>query len=130
MKLLADYFALEKQIHDYFGYKEDWVVIPLDDATDSYWMLKQDEDGKGFVVYSKEPLTEESIRAGNNIYSSVIYTQRFLPRWVYRAPDHTMVCVDTRCDGNKFLRVFTNANEQKDERLLALYEQCWKETLQ
>jgi hypothetical protein len=36
MQLLKDYFALQQQIHDYFGYEEDWVTIPLDDATDMY----------------------------------------------------------------------------------------------
>lgn len=33
MKLLNEYFKLQKEIYDYFGYKEDWVVIPIDDAS-------------------------------------------------------------------------------------------------
>lgn len=32
MKLLDDYFALQQQIFDHFGYREGWRVIPLDDA--------------------------------------------------------------------------------------------------
>ncbi len=37
MKLLKEYFELQTKIHDYFGYEEDWKVIPLEDSTDFYW---------------------------------------------------------------------------------------------
>lgn len=30
MKQLDEYFKLQKEIYDYFGYKEDWVVIPIE----------------------------------------------------------------------------------------------------
>lgn len=33
MKLLAQYFQIQQQIFDYFGYAENWRVIPLDDQT-------------------------------------------------------------------------------------------------
>jgi hypothetical protein len=46
-------------------------------------------------------------------YAAEIYTQRFLPKWVYRGAEYTMVCVDTRTDGNKFLMVFDNKKEIK-----------------
>jgi hypothetical protein len=46
-------------------------------------------------------------------YSNEIYTQRFLPKWVYRTDDYTMICVDTHVDGNKFLQIFDNAKEVK-----------------
>jgi hypothetical protein len=36
MKLLTQYFALQKQIYEYFGYTEDWKTIPLDDSTEYY----------------------------------------------------------------------------------------------
>ena len=33
MELLDRYFALQAEIFAYFGYVEDWRVIPLDDLT-------------------------------------------------------------------------------------------------
>ena len=47
-------------------------------------------------------------------YSDEIYTQQSLKKWVYRADDYTMVCVDTHTDGNQFLRIFDNAKERPE----------------
>jgi hypothetical protein len=125
MQLLDDYFKLQEQIYRYFGYVEDWVVIPLDDATDVYWHLTGEQDGEAYYCYDKENL-EKLIAAdmhldgegvdGDDVYSDEIYTQRFLPKWVYRGQDFTMVCVDTHTDGNKFLRVFDNVKEVKMQK--------------
>lgn len=125
MQLLKDYFKLEQAIHDYFGYVEDWVTIPLDDHTDDYWMIAGPEDTNSAVVYSPDPLTIESVEAGNTIYSGRIYTQRFLHKWVYRAEDYTMVCVDTRVDGNKYLMIFDNSKETKEPSLAKAYNDRW-----
>lgn len=111
MDLLREYFDLQEQIYDYFGYKEDWVVIPLEDSTEYYWYVQQDERGYGTVSFSSKPLTAELISEGAEFYQHEIYTQRFLSKWVYRAEDYTMICVDTRTDGNKFLQVFDNSKE-------------------
>lgn len=48
------------------------------------------------------------------MYSNEIYTQRFLPKWVYRGKDYTMICVDTHTDGNKFLQIFDNSKEIRE----------------
>ncbi len=125
MKLLEEYFALQEKIHSHFGYKEDWVAIPLDDQTSRYWMLMQRPDGGGKVVYSDVPITEAVMLAGDEIYSAQIYTQRFLPKWVYRAEDYTMVCADTRCDGNKFLMIFDNQKEYSGCDLTEIYNRRW-----
>ena len=107
MELLNQYFEIQKQIYDYFGYVEDWVVIPLDDCTECYWYITDEQNGE--VVYAK---TEEELKSETgDYYANEIYTQRFLPKWVYRAKDYTMVCVDTHTDGNKFLQVFDNSKE-------------------
>ena len=105
MKLLDDYFRLQEKIYEHFGYAEDWVVIPLDDSREYYWQLLPDS-----VRYSEsiEKLQDED---AGEYYENEIYTQRFLPKYVYRAKDYTMICVDTHTDGNKFLQVFDNANE-------------------
>lgn len=127
MQLLNKYKEIEQQIHDYFGYKEDWVVIPLDDQTGRHWGLLENERGGGSVFWfhpGVEP-TLEVIKKGQEIYSGEIYTQRFLPKWVYRASGHTMVCVDTHTDGNKFLMIFDNDKEIKDTELRKAYSENW-----
>jgi len=124
MEQLKKYFELQKEIYDYFGYVEDWVVIPLEDHTDCHWMIVGDER-TGTCVFSHKQFDEDLISAGKEIYSGPIYTQRFLPTWVYRADDYTMVSVDTMTDGNKFLMVFDNSKECIDEDMKELYLQYW-----
>ena len=111
MKKLDEYFKLQKEIYDYFGYVEDWVVIPIDDAREYFWKLDQSFEGSGEVKFAcyKDEITKE-----DSTYSNSIYTQRFLKKWVYRGKDFTMVCVDTHTDGNKFLQIFDNKKEIKD----------------
>jgi len=123
---LDDYFKLREKVFEYFGYREDWRKIPLDDARGTHWLLIQDENGRGYVVFSDKPLTRELILEGD-IYGNEIYTQRFLPKWVYRAEDFTMICVDTHTDGNQFLSVFDNSMEVDDDELRALYVRKWVE---
>lgn len=109
MQLLDQYFEIQQQIYDHFDYVEDWVVIPIDDRRESYWVLTQQE-----VWYS--PSREDLIAHNeDNIYSDEIYTQRFLPKWVYEAPDYTMICVDTYTDGNKFLAIYDNQKRLRDK---------------
>lgn len=112
MKLLDEYNSVRQAIFDYFGYKEDWVVLPLDDARDFFWQLDQSESGGGEVRYA---FTREDLLdiAAGNYYDSSIYTQQFLPKWVYRGPEFTMIVVDTHTDGNKFLQIFDNSKEVK-----------------
>ena len=116
MQLLKDYYALEKQIHDYFGYVEDWVTIPLDDSTDMHWRIIGGE-GHGGVVQFAESVDElpNDEHSGGEYYENEIYTQRFLPKWVYRANDYTMICVDTHTDGNRYLQIFDNSKEIKND---------------
>ena len=109
-KTIDEYFKLEKEIHDYFGYQEDWVVIPLDDSREYDWILHEENDGSGYVRFSEEKEKLLNVEAGE-YYEDQIYTQRFLPKWVYRTRDHTLICVDTRVDGNKFIRIFDNKKE-------------------
>ena len=107
MKQLDEYFRLKEEIHNYFGYVEDWVAIPLDDRRSNYWQILGGEGRGGEVQWSPNKDFDDD----NEIYSGAIYTQRFLPKWVYRGPEYTMICVDTQCDGNKFLMVFDNKKE-------------------
>lgn len=101
---LDEYFALQAEVFAYFGYVEDWRVIPLDDRRSMFWRLDTDS-----VTYSPD----ETFKDDNSLYVDEIYTQRHLPKWVYRGTDFTMICVDTHTDGNKFLAIFDNAKERR-----------------
>ena len=104
MKILDQYFDLQQQLFDYFSYVEDWVSIPIDDRREYYWQLNQNTDGSGSVLYAKTKNLYET----DKYYSDSIYTQRFLPKWVYEGKEYTMICVDTHTDGNKFLAIYAN----------------------
>ena len=111
MKLLDDYFELQRQIFKHFGYVQDWRILPLNDARYYYWRL--DGEGPGTIRFAK---TEEALNSGDgDCYENEIYTQRHLPKWVYRADDYTLVAVDTHTDGNQLLQVFDNALERPNQ---------------
>jgi len=119
---LKQYFEIQDEIYKYFGYVEDWVVIPLHYCLNDYWFIDGD-DQNGTVFWSPHSFTTESLEKGETLYSGTIYTQRFLPKWVYRTDDYTMISVDTQCDGNKFLMIFDNKLECKDKTLIE--SNCW-----
>ncbi len=112
MELLDKFNDIKQEIFDYFGYVEDWVKIPLDDAREYFWKLDENEHGGGEVCYAETQTDLDDVDAGN-YYANTIYTQRFLEKWVYRGKDFTMICVDTHTDGNKFLQIFDNSKEVK-----------------
>lgn len=114
MKLLDDYFILKEQLFEYFGYVEDWVVIPIDDARKYVWRLNGTEE-RGEIQFADTVNDLNDIEAGE-YYINEIYTQRFLPKYVYRGKDYTMICVDTHTDGNRFLQIFSNENEIKNDQ--------------
>ncbi len=113
MKLLDTYLSSQQQLYDYFGYKEDWVVIPIEDTRGCFWRLDGDGTNPGdAVIFADTEQDLDNVDGSDNYYMEDIYTQRFLEKWVYRGKDYTMVCCDTRTDGNKFLRIFDNAKER------------------
>ena len=103
MDALDKYLELQQAIYDYFGYKEDWVAIPMEDRRDMTWQITNGEGHGGQVSHWKP--------GEKDFYVNSIYTQRFLPKWVYRGEEYTMICVDTHSDGNKFLAIYTNKLE-------------------
>jgi hypothetical protein len=110
MQLLNEYNQKRQELFDYFGYVEDWAVIPIDDATMYYWFINGGEGRYGEVRFAKTTQDLDDEDAGN-YYSNEIYTQRHLPKWVYRGAEYTMIVVDTHTDGNKFLQIFDNSKE-------------------
>lgn len=119
MKLLDDYFKLQQEIYEYFGYVEDWCVFPIDDRRDYYWSItgnevyycKSKENAK-CLVDADYNWDSEGID-GMDVYCDDIYPNRFLPTAEYRAKDYSMILVDTNTDGNKFLAVYDNTKEIK-----------------
>ena len=111
IKLLDDYQNLRNELFDYFGYVEDWKVIPIDDCRGYIWYLTG--EGAGDSVYFAESF--QDFEEGE-YYSNEIYAQRFLPKWVYRGKEYTMICVDTRTDDNKFLAIYENSKEMTEDQ--------------
>lgn len=110
MELLDQYFNLEKQIHDYFGYKEGWCVISIDDRREMYWYLEQEMTGHGYVHFAE---TLEELQTGleteeGEYYKDEIFTYVHLEKFVFVGKDYTMICVNTNTDGNKFLAIYDN----------------------
>jgi hypothetical protein len=112
MKLLDDYFKIQKEIYDYFGYVENWRVIPIEDTREYYWYLVAND----YVRFADSIEDLENEKVGD-YYENEVYIQRFLTQWVYRAKDYTMICVDTHTDENKFLRIFDNEKEVNPDEL-------------
>ena len=126
MNLIEQYFALQKEVFTYFGYKPDWKYIPLDFRPDYHWMICGPEDKNSTnVAYSETPFSKEMIEEGKDLYGGTIYTQCFLPKWVYRAKDYTMVAIDTHSDGNQLFMIFSNSLECTDPKMKEAYEEFW-----
>jgi len=102
VRMLKDFFDQQEKIFNYFGYVEDWKVIPLDDRTEFYWELDEIDNT---VKYAE---TLEELKDDADYYEDTIYQQRFLPKYIYEGLEYTMISVDTQTDGNKFLAVFDN----------------------
>lgn len=82
-----------------------WEGLIEDDEIAKKYTLKEDIE--------RDPWAENNKEETPDFYSNEIYTQRFLPKWVYRTPEVTMICVDTHCDGNQFLQLFDSTKECK-----------------
>ena len=107
MELLDSYFKIQAEVYDYFGYVEDWKVIPIDDSRNYFWRINE-EDNEVEFADTEEELLEQT----GNYYTNEIFTYCHLSKWVYKGEDYTMVVVDTHTDGNRFLQIFSNCNER------------------
>lgn len=108
---------LQQQIFDHVEYVEDWRVLPIEDAREHYWAV--DLADANWVKFSEKRealeywLANDDWGPHRNVYENAIYTQRFLPKWVYRGKVLTMVVADTHTDGNKILQIFRTDREVK-----------------
>jgi len=113
MDIIKNYKAALQELYDHVGFREDWVVLPIDDRTDMFWRINDNEDK---VVYFFEleylPIKDgDEADRGGNFYSDEIYKQRFYTEHVYRGKDYTMIMVDTHTDGNRFFAFYDNKKE-------------------
>lgn len=120
---IGNYFLLKEAIHQAMGYKPDWVEIPLEDMRGNHWLITNENGGS--VAWAPSPFTLELIEAGTLLYNGDLYTQRFLTKYVYRTPTHVMIAVDTHCDGNKFLMIFSAEKECTDPVMIKAYLERW-----
>lgn len=102
MELIQNYTEALQSIYDHVGFKEDWVIAPIDDCTDTFW----NTDGE--TVYYADSEEEFKTKEGN-FYFENVYKQRFYKKWIYEGKDFTMIFCDPHVDGMKWFRLFDNS---------------------
>lgn len=103
--LLDSHQELRAKIFEHFGYVEDWRIYPIVDDRNFYWKNINDEE----ILFAED--VEDLVEEDSDYYSYEVFKDRFLPKWIYRSEDLTMVLVDTHTDGNRYLAIFANDNE-------------------
>jgi hypothetical protein len=104
--IIDKYEAAQQELLDYFGFKFDWTVYPIDVRTEMFWRVG---DGEHQLFFANK---REDVGGGNG-YSDDIMHDRFYDKAVYRGADYTLVMVDTLTDGNRFLAIMDNSKEIK-----------------
>lgn len=111
------FFEARAAIFAHVGYDESWRVLPIEDNRSDFWAVDKAEHAWVKFSAKREALVawlggDDDFRSYSDVlYEHPIYTQRHLPKWVYRGAELTLVVVDTQTDGNKILQLFRNANE-------------------
>lgn len=111
MKLLNEYSQLQDQLFDYFGFKQEWLHLPVIDVTGCYWDLGEDSIEGDCVVFIEE---EEFSDFPKCHYKWPRLEHRFFKKWIYPGKDYTMLVVDTQTDGNRVLAIFDNSKRRRD----------------
>jgi hypothetical protein len=102
MELVENYNKSLELIYEHVGFKEDWVVYPIDDCIEMYWKV---DDDSVYFSSSIEGLTDED---EDDLYINHIYKQLFYNKWIYEGKDLTMIFCDSGVDGMKYFRLFDN----------------------
>ena len=113
------YYQLQKEIYEYFGYREEWHVYPLNDDTEYYWYLGDYEVHFSEVKENLEKIVANGLSwEGEGIDSSDYYTNLLIggdKGLAGKGADFTLLRVDTQADGNDFLMVLSNDKEVTNE---------------
>lgn len=115
MKALDDYLAAEAAVHEYFGYAHGWREYAIRDQRDKEWLLSRSDS---YVAYA-EKLSRSAIDSGDALYGGEVRGEP------YRGAEYTAIVVDTNCDQNVVLMVFTNAKQVTDPATIEYYEESW-----
>jgi hypothetical protein len=99
--LINNYNDALNAIYEHVGFKEDWVICPIDDCTERYWYT----DYENFVRHA---VSIDQFFSNGDYYRDDIYRQRFYDKWVYEGEDFTMIFCDPHVDNMKWFRVFDN----------------------
>ena len=105
MDILKNYNEAIQAIYDHVGFKEDWVICPIDDCAELFWSLTD-----GGVKFAE---SMEQFNSDGDYYFDMIYTQRFYSKHVYEGEKYTMIFCDPRTDGMTWFRVFDNSKRVK-----------------
>lgn len=103
MNIVENYNNSLEEIYKHVGFKEDWVVYPIDDNTGYYWNIDDDT-----VKYAN---SIEQFNSDGDYYQDDIYKQRFYSKWVYVGEKYTMIFCDPHVDGMKWFRIFDNSKK-------------------
>jgi hypothetical protein len=100
-----------QSIHKYFGYEMNWCEYPIMDHTEYYWTVEGD-----YTVHFSETKLEKVEDGFDDVgaeYSCDIIHDVRLEKDKY-----TMINIDTRCDGNKYLAIFDNSKKHNHAELM------------
>ncbi len=117
MKEIDEYFKLQQEIYNLFGYKEEWRVYPLDDRRDVWWSIQGNT-----VWWSKKKENHQQLIDQEYDYDGIpdsdVYSGDIRGNWrldpynlqIYQDADKklSMIIIDTNTDFNVFLTIFDN----------------------
>jgi len=106
MDKLNNYKEALQELYDHVGFVEDWVVYPIDDATEYVWAIDRD-----IIKYADS--IEEFNNEEGNYYEDEIDTPFCYKKHVYEGEDFTMIFCDPNVDGMKWFRIFDNTKKIK-----------------
>lgn len=101
--VIYNYNQAKQELYDYFGFKDDWAVFPIEDRRRYWWSMTASD----VTFYDSLEAYQKS--DGDHTYSDSILHHRFYQKAVYPGKDYTLVMVDTHTDGNKFLAIYDNS---------------------
>ncbi len=108
MEALDNYNKSQEEIYNYFGFKEGCRVFPIDDCRDYWWKMN---DTDVYFFDSQEAYSKQDL---DHYYHNKILHLHSYPTAVYEGAEYTMIMVDTKTDGNKYLAIFHNLKKYTD----------------
>lgn len=100
MKLIKNFNETLNKLYNHVGFVPDWVICPIDDCTDKFWYVDNDN--------CKYANTEEQFYSDGDYYLDDIYKQCFYSKYVYKGKELTMVMCNPHDDGVCYFRFFDN----------------------